>query len=278
MFYGFTSFDDTVSSQSANATYVVTSIPADVIFRRFDQALAVKLLSIGVVILAAILLAWRGGHYFVERPVSALVQTTGRLARGDLDSRTQMRHSSDEFGALATAIDQMAVALQQQYRELEQSADEVRRAAAEREDLQQEIINMQEATLRELSTPLIPITAHAVAMPLIGSVDSTRAQQIMTTLLQGIEQRRAAVAILDVTGVPTLNRDVAHILIQTTQAARLLGAQVVLTGVQPNTAQALVELGTDLQGLIAHNSLQEGIAYALRQQQQHRTRQKTKRR
>lgn len=127
-----------------------------------------------------------------------------------------------------------------------------------------EVIRAQEAALRELSTPLIPLSDTAVVMPLIGSIDSTRARQIMETLLEGIASNAANLVILDITGVPIVDTQVANGLIQAAQAAKLLGARVVLTGIRPEVAQTLVGLGVDLRGIVTRSTLQSGIAYALR--------------
>ncbi|HEU4328228.1 MAG TPA: STAS domain-containing protein [Roseiflexaceae bacterium] len=128
----------------------------------------------------------------------------------------------------------------------------------------EEIIQAQQATLRELSTPLIPLADHVVVMPLVGSIDSARAQMIMETLLEGISTHQADVAILDITGVPVVDTQVADALLRTARAARLLGAQVVLTGIGGHIAQTLITLGADLSGLVTLNNLQSGITYALR--------------
>ncbi|WP_437742776.1 PAS domain S-box protein [Sorangium sp. So ce1504] len=129
---------------------------------------------------------------------------------------------------------------------------------------QMRVIQAQQAALRELGTPLIPIADGVIAMPLIGAIDRERAQQILETLLNALGERRAAVAILDITGVKAVDGEVAAALIRVAQAARLLGADVVLTGVRPVVAQALVDLGTELRGLVTCGTLQSGIAYALK--------------
>ncbi len=127
---------------------------------------------------------------------------------------------------------------------------------------QEETIRAQQAMLAELSTPLIPISEDVMVMPLIGAVDSTRAQQVIENLLEGISGSGARVAILDITGVPVVDTQVANALIRAAQAVKLLGAQVVLTGIRPEVAQTLVGLGTDLGGIVTRSSLQSGIAYA----------------
>jgi rsbT co-antagonist protein RsbR len=101
-----------------------------------------------------------------------------------------------------------------------------------------------------------------MVMPLVGAVDSQRAQQVLSALLEGIAGSRARVAILDITGVAVVDTQVANALIRAAQAVKLLGAQVVLTGIRPEVAQTLVGLGADLSGIITRSSLQSGIAYA----------------
>lgn len=137
-------------------------------------------------------------------------------------------------------------------------------AEEERIALQNSIIETQQDAIRELSSPLIPISAHVVLMPLIGSMDSARAQQVMETLLVGINKHHADTAIIDITGLSLVDMHIADILVQATQAARLLGARVMMTGIGPAMAQTLVHLGVDLSGIHTLSTLQEGIKQALR--------------
>lgn len=125
------------------------------------------------------------------------------------------------------------------------------------------LIRAQAKTLLEVSSPLLPVSDDVVVLPLIGEIDAARAQRVMDTLLEGIERRKASIAIIDVTGVPAVDTFTAEALIRAARAARLLGVDVVLTGVRPDVAQALVSLNVDLQGIITLNSLQRGIAHAL---------------
>lgn len=142
----------------------------------------------------------------------------------------------------------------------EDISDQVRNQE-ERGELQQ-VIEAQAAALRELSTPLIPLANGVVAMPLIGSIDTARAQQVLEGLLTGVAEQHARVAILDITGVPIVDTQVANVLLQAAQAVRLLGAQVILTGIRPEVAQTLVGLGVDLRGIVTLSTLQSGITYA----------------
>jgi rsbT co-antagonist protein RsbR len=141
-------------------------------------------------------------------------------------------------------------------------ADEVMRQSMALE----EALQAQSAIMAELSTPLIPISDDVVVMPLIGAVDSRRAQQVMETLLVGIAERGAETAILDITGVPVVDTQVANGLIQAAQAVRLLGAQVILTGIRAEVAQTLVGLGADLSEIVTLANLQSGIAHATQQE------------
>ena len=147
--------------------------------------------------------------------------------------------------------------------EISTDITERKRVEQEREALQTRMIEAQRAAIRELSTPLLPLAEGVVVMPLVGAVDSARAQQIMETLLSGVVDQQARLAILDVTGLKVVDTQVADALLRAARAARLLGAEVMLTGVQPQIAQVLVQLGVDMKGLTTKSTLQAGVAAAL---------------
>lgn len=140
---------------------------------------------------------------------------------------------------------------------------ELRRAEAERAALQEQMIHAQEATIRELSTPLIPLDAGILVMPLVGRLDRVRIEQLLERLLHGVVAQRAATVILDVTGVPVVDAEVADSLIRAAQAVKLLGAEVILTGVRPEVAQTMVGIGIDLREIVTLSSLQSGLHHAL---------------
>lgn len=126
----------------------------------------------------------------------------------------------------------------------------------------EDTIRRQAEALRQMSTPLIPISEHVMAMPLIGVMDSQRAQLVLSTLLDGIGRSGAKIAILDVTGVALVDTHVASVLIQSAKAAQLMGTQVVITGIRPEVAQVLTTLQVDLGEIVTRGNLQAGIAYA----------------
>ena len=137
------------------------------------------------------------------------------------------------------------------------------KAAAERRELQQQIIDAQRQALLELSTPIIPIMDRVLIMPIIGTVDGTRARDIMRAVLQGISTHRAKVVIMDITGVPLVDTDVADHLNRTIQAARLKGAHTIVTGVSDAVAETVIELGIDWSRVETLRDLQTGLRAAL---------------
>lgn len=122
---------------------------------------------------------------------------------------------------------------------------------------------MQRARLAEIAVPLIPITDDVMVLPLIGTVDTERAQDVIETVLQGAQKHRARVVIIDVTGMKQVDTHVVRMLLDSAFALRLLGTQTILTGVRPEVAQTLVSLNLDLGGLVTRATLQSGIAYAM---------------
>ncbi len=133
----------------------------------------------------------------------------------------------------------------------------------ELEEAHQEIVKAQRRAIQELSTPIIPIMDRMIVMPLIGSIDTMRARDIMRTLMVGIREHRAKVVILDITGVPIVDSSVANHLGKTIQAARLKGARTIVTGISDAVAETIVDLGLDWSGLETVNNLQTGLIIAL---------------
>jgi rsbT co-antagonist protein RsbR len=124
------------------------------------------------------------------------------------------------------------------------------------------VIRQQQQDMLELSTPVVQIWDRIICLPLIGTLDSRRTQLMMERLLERIVRTRAEVAILDITGVPTVDTQVANYLIKTVTAVRLLGSTCIITGVGPSIAQTIVHLGIDLAGIMTRNQLSDGIRLA----------------
>jgi len=125
-------------------------------------------------------------------------------------------------------------------------------------------IESQQQTIRELSTPILPLYEGILVLPLVGAIDSFRAGQMMERLLTTIAERQADIVILDITGVPVIDTAVANYLLQTARAAQLIGAHVILVGIGPEIAQTMVQLGVDVSSIEVGATLQSGIDLALR--------------
>jgi PAS domain S-box-containing protein len=149
--------------------------------------------------------------------------------------------------------------------ERHETGDELRRHRDELEDLVSErthTIQQQTEEILELSTPVMEVMESVIVVPLIGMLDSGRAQRFTDVLLRRVADTDAAVALVDITGVPTIDTQTAQHLIEAVDAVRLLGARVVLTGVRPAIAQSLVHLGIDLSDLTTRSSLAAGLRVA----------------
>src|SRR5260221_12726125 len=124
------------------------------------------------------------------------------------------------------------------------------------------IIRQQQEAIRELSTPVLQVRDRLLILPIIGVIDPLRARQLTEQLLRGIRLNRAKVVVMDITGVPTIDTKVANHLVQTVEAARLLGATVIVTGLSPEIAQTLVTIGVDLGKMNTVGDMQGGIEEA----------------
>jgi rsbT co-antagonist protein RsbR len=127
----------------------------------------------------------------------------------------------------------------------------------------EKFIVRQQEELMELSTPVVKLWDGILALPIIGTLDSARTQVVMESLLQAVVQTNSRVAIIDITGVPTVDTLVAQHLLKTITAARLMGADCIISGVRPQIAQTIVHLGIDLAGVITKSKLADAFALAL---------------
>jgi rsbT co-antagonist protein RsbR len=128
----------------------------------------------------------------------------------------------------------------------------------------EEVIGRQQQELLELSTPVVVLWEGILALPLIGTLDSARTQVVMESLLEKIVETGAGIAIIDITGVPTVDTLVAQHLLKTVSAARLMGADCIISGIRPQIAQTIVHLGVNLADVVTKSTLADAFAIALR--------------
>lgn len=225
----------------------------------------------GVVLLAAAL----GVAFFMGHLLSAPLTRLATLAKvGDLEQiATLPAHvGGDEIAQFARSLRGLAHHLLQSQEEiravnhgLEQTIVERTRALRHVVDEQQELLVTQWQLLAQIAAmpiPVLPVISGVVVIPLIGRLDRSRAALLANRLLAGVEQEHARVILLDITGVPIVDRQVAVALLQAIHAAQLLGAQTILVGVRPESAEALVDLDIDVGTLRTTSSLQEGLLQA----------------
>lgn len=208
---------------------------------------------------------------YLTRPILALTQTASRISQGDFSQRAEVL-TRNEIGVLAEGFNTMLARLEQNMQELEQRVTErtaeLQQALDERNTTLNELrasIDARETleqTIQELSSPVLPVLEGVIVMPLIGAIDSTRAELLINSFMQAIEQHRANVAIIDVTGVPMIDTQIARVLVSAAEAAKLLGAKPILVGIRPELAQVIVGLGLDLSGLTTQADLASGVRYA----------------
>jgi rsbT co-antagonist protein RsbR len=126
-----------------------------------------------------------------------------------------------------------------------------------------EVIRRQQEEMLELSTPVVKLWTGVLALPIIGTLDSARTQVVMETLLQTIVETGSSIAIIDITGVPTVDTLVSQHLLKTVAAARLMGADCIISGIRPQIAQTMVHLGVDLSAVTTKASLADAFTLAL---------------
>jgi len=232
------------------------------------------LASLAAVVLLGLVMSYVLRRQFV-RPLTMLSSATKAIAEGDLQPIAV--GGDDEIGQLARSFNSMSVALGASRAELTatnmQLEEKIRARTA---DLDMAVARMEQLvatqqsllrTLREVSTPVIPVIEGVLAAPLIGQIDDERAENMTRDLLKRIEREGARTVLLDITGVPVIDTQVAQALMRAVSASQLLGAEVVLVGVAPEVAQTIVTLGLDLGGLRTAADLRSAVEALLTRRQ-----------
>jgi len=211
----------------------------------------------------------------LTEPLLTLSSGTEKIEKGDLDYKVGT-DADDEIGDLSRSIDRMTGELKRSRMELEEynvrleeQVEERTRKLTESEEYLKELVDKMRVSQEDLSAPVVQVGDGILALPLIGMIDEHRIATIMETLLSQITGTQSDVVILDVTGVHEIDTYVTGQLIRIVRAVRLLGATCIITGVRPESAHTLVELGVDTSELVTRRTLQDGIGYALKMVGEH---------
>lgn len=179
----------------------------------------------------------------------------------------QETEQEDEFRELETAF---AIFVQELAEAKRQKERALARAEAAKSDLEAklETIEMQQAAIRELSTPIIEVWTGVLCLPVVGVVDSQRSAEMTETLLEMIVSKQARTAIVDITGIDVMDTKTADHFIKMARAVRLLGAECVISGINPGIAQTLTHIGVDLTGVRTMRNLRDALQFHLRETEQ----------
>jgi rsbT co-antagonist protein RsbR len=182
-------------------------------------------------------------------------EATGAIRRALTETRLYAQEMDNYRHQLEQRIERRTEELNEAMASVQAHSDDLDRTMEELQANQQ--------VIRELSSPVVPVLQGIIVMSLIGSIDSQRAVTITAEMLDGLERYDARIVILDITGVPVVDTQVAKILLESARAAQLMGCQTVLTGIRPEIAQTMVELGIEAADLVTRSDLQGGMEYAL---------------
>lgn len=259
---------------------VVVEVPRTVAYRDIVNDIGVSAL----ILLSAAVVSGGIGVYlarWLSAPLHRLTRLAERIAAGERDLRVAVR-GPREVEILARAFDTMTTQLEQnletlEHRVAERTADlqaalaRVEAQAQEQARLLEEIAQQRQA-IRELSVPVLPVTDQALVMPLVGAIDTERLADIQDRALHALQRSHARYLLVDITGVPVVDSQVAQGLLAINAMCRLLGAEMVLIGIRPEVAQTIVGLGMNLSSLRTAADLQTILGEITRRDQGRATR------
>ncbi len=202
----------------------------------------------------------------MKERINRIEDILSSVAAGDLDARIKSEFD-DELSGIEAAIDLLIGDLTDELQQREKMQKDLELKLTKIQDQQKTIVQQQE-DLMELSSPVTKVWDNILILPVIGTLDSQRTQIMMENLLQKIVETGCTISILDITGVPTVDTQVANHLLKTVTSARLLGAECIISGISPAIAQTIVHLGIDLSTIRTKATLQNAMIYAMKQNKQ----------
>ena len=184
--------------------------------------------------------------------IADILMLLADVASGDFSNRLELQlPDTHPLGALANGINEMIDSL----------ASEQQRSAEYRRELEEKLatIERQQLAIRELSTPIMEVWDGILCLPIVGIMDTGRSADMTDALLRAVVATRARCAIIDITGIEVMDTGTADHFIRMAKAVRLLGAECVLTGMNPQIAQTVVHMGVDMEGVTTHRSLRDAL-------------------
>lgn len=257
---------DTLSQDLAAGIQDDLDLVEDEIAAR-NRLMVTVLVGTGFGLIALLLLLFGFVNHALGGPLSQLLAAIAHFTAGDYTSRVAVQ-SNDEIGTIGKAFNALAATVEQHNHTLVR-LEVVETARAEAETARQTVtvqlatIEAQRDMIRDLSVPVLPVASTTLVMPLVGILDTERLALVQTQALAAIERTSARFLIIDVTGVPVLDREVARGLNHIIATVGLLGAKVVLVGIRPEVAQAIVGMGVQIGHIATRATLESGIAHAL---------------
>jgi anti-anti-sigma regulatory factor len=261
--------------RSAMPMFIPISILAAAVLLRQRAAFAVAVIWIVVyfVVVLSEVSGWHDPFIFpADQPFPPQMLIIGRILAIGLMGVLAWLAASNLLEAIDDARRNLERA-QLHQAELERARQSLSQQVRERtRDLENALTDVQESmfeqaalldALRAQAIPVVPLFGQVIAVPVIGILDAVRAEQVLSSLLEGVEQYNARIVLLDITGVPVVDESAAQGLAEAVGGARLLGAECVLVGVNPEIAGKLVDLGVDLSQLTSRGDMEAGLRYAL---------------
>lgn len=184
--------------------------------------------------------------------VDAMASMLLSVEQGDLSARVDLPYSEeDPIGALASCVNTMTALLAERREETLSYQREL--------EEQIEMINKQRLAIHELSTPIIEIWAGVLCAPIVGVLDSARAAEMTTALLNSVVETKAGLAIIDITGIEAMDTQATDHFLRMARAVKLLGSECALSGIHPNVARTIVHMGVDLAGVASYRTMREAL-------------------
>jgi len=188
----------------------------------------------------------------LQRAIADILGVLRAVDAGSLDARVELRYAETEpMAALAGTVN----AIIQQLSRVREETQVYQREL----ETQLETIEKQRAAIKELSTPMIEVWAGVLCVPIVGMIDSTRATEMTSALLHAVVQKKVQFAIIDITGIDVMDTRATDHFLRMARSVRLLGAECVLSGINPNVARGIVHMGVDLSGIHTYRTLRDAL-------------------